>query len=80
MVEKPCCCSKFSILNEELKQYLQVKLFPPLCTQREMGLRQIEAGKDGLGWVCGGLKLWSSCLGLEGGQGFFKTWLLCNIC
>lgn len=53
MVEKPCCCSKFSILNEELKRYLQVKLFPPLCSQREMGLRQMEAGKDGLGlwWV-----------------------------
>lgn len=53
-------CSKCSILNEEPKPYLQVKLFPPLCTQREMGLRQVKGAKDWSGWVHGGLKHRSS--------------------
>lgn len=45
-----------SILNKEPKRDLQVKLSPPLCTQRETGLQQLQGAAKGVGsswWVTG---------------------------
>jgi len=80
-------CSKCSILNEEPKPYLQVKLFPSLCTQREVRLRQVKGTKrpsrgqkERSVWLLTWLKHRSSCVGLEGAREFVKCWLLCNVC
>lgn len=45
-----------SILNKELKRDLQVKLSPPLGTQREKGLQQLQGAENRVGvswWVTG---------------------------